>query len=394
MTTPKHNKFSKGKTSGFFPFNQWRFITDNHPVITSKENAPAKQLRRYSALELQMLDGFANMFQCDEREAIRIALYEASRSASEAYELAFRFADTKATDKAHQGRSSKKQWNLPKSEKDKASEAAKEIGITDAEFIRLAIIWLRNGIRSDSIKKFANSKRIAQDDVARQWSRNNQGKPPNEQVASFKKALMEAQALFDYMDEIKLDEWQEKKNERRKVNWPVRKIIDHESATYDIEQTYWFEKLLEGEAEEELKAQLAYACMRNWQLDWDTAILIVEDDCLDMKNPNKMKPMDKLRLIKMGRAKAAKPGDDERAKRWRLEEVREEKAKDWGAYVESLPKTWGAFVMSERLCKKMIGRPDPFPDLPNPLPRDFPKPEDWNPEHVSTDFKRDDIFYG
>ena len=35
----------------------------------------------------------------------------------------------------------------------------------------------------------ANSKRIAQDDVARQWSRNNQGKPPNEQVASFKKAL-------------------------------------------------------------------------------------------------------------------------------------------------------------------------------------------------------------
>ena len=77
------------------------------------------------------------------------------------------------------------------------------------EFIRLAIIWLRNGIRSDSIKKLANSKRIAQDDVARQWSRNNQGKPPNEQVASFKKALMEAQALFDYMDEIKLDEWQE-----------------------------------------------------------------------------------------------------------------------------------------------------------------------------------------
>ena len=74
-----------------------------------------------------------------------------------------------------------------------------------------------------------------------------------------------------------------KQNERRKVNWPVRKIIDHESATYDIEQTYWIEKLLEGEAEEELKAQLAYAFMRNWKVDWDTAILIVEDDCLDMK---------------------------------------------------------------------------------------------------------------
>ena len=87
-----------------------------------------------------MLDGLANMFQCNDREAVRIALYEASRSAPVAHELAFRYADTKAADKAHQGRSSKKQWNLPKSEKDKASQAAKEIEITDAEFIRLAII--------------------------------------------------------------------------------------------------------------------------------------------------------------------------------------------------------------------------------------------------------------
>ena len=92
MTTPKHNKFSKGKTSGFFPFNQWRFITDNHPVITSKEKCSSKTAKAiFSTQELQMLDGLANMFQCDEREAIRIALYEASRSASEAYELAFRF---------------------------------------------------------------------------------------------------------------------------------------------------------------------------------------------------------------------------------------------------------------------------------------------------------------
>ena len=166
-----------------------------------------------------MLDGLANMFQCDERDAIRIALYEASRSASEAYELAFRYADTKATDKAHQGRSSKKQWNLPKSEKDKASQAAKEIEITDAEFIRLAIIWLRNGIRSDSVKKLANSKRIAQDDVARQWSRNNQGNPPSEQVKNLKKALQDAQNLFDYLNEIKDNERHESKKESRSMPW-------------------------------------------------------------------------------------------------------------------------------------------------------------------------------
>ena len=42
-------------------------------------------------------------------------------------------ADTKTTDKAHQGRPLAKQWSLPKSEKDKAPEAAKEIAITDAD---------------------------------------------------------------------------------------------------------------------------------------------------------------------------------------------------------------------------------------------------------------------
>ena len=107
-----------------------------------------------------MLEGLTNMFQCDEREAVRIALCETSRSASSAYELAFRYADAEATDKGHQGRSLERQWRLPKSEKDKASETAKEIGITDAEFIRLAIIWLRNGIRNDSIKRLTKSKLI------------------------------------------------------------------------------------------------------------------------------------------------------------------------------------------------------------------------------------------
>ena len=252
-----------------------------------------------------MLDGLANMLQCDEREAIRIALYEASRSAPVAHELAFRYADTKATDKAHQGRSSAKQWNLPKSEKDKASKAAKEIGIADAEFIRLAIIWLRNGIRSDSIRKLANSKRIAQDDVARQWSRDNQGKPPSQQVASLKKAKMEAQALLDYMNEIKIDEQNEREEDRRFMSRLTVNGVDKELADFDEKIAQWFEELVEGIADEEIKNQLAYAFLMNFKVDWDTAMMIVEDDYLDKKNPNKMKPMDKLRLIKSGREKAA-----------------------------------------------------------------------------------------
>lgn len=284
-----------------------------------------------------MLDGLANMFQCDEREAIRIALYEASRSASEAHELAFRYADTKATDKAHQGRSSAKQWNLPKSEKDKASEAAKEIGITDAEFIRLAIIWLRNGIRSDSIKQLTKSKRIEIDDVAIQWSRDNQGKPPNEQVANFKKALMEAQALFDYMDEIKFDERLKKKKESSSMPWAMRAEIDQVIFNYEAAQDQWFEDLLDGGFIEDVKFQMELSIVRNYNVDWDTASLIVADDLLGKADPKRMKPLEKLELIKKGRMIAA---DQTKIELEKLEAKRAnelaEASTEWGRkYAES-----------------------------------------------------------
>ena len=214
-------------------------------------------------------------------------------------------ADTKATDKAHQGRSSKKQWNLPKSEKDKASEAAKEIGITDAEFIRLAIIWLRNGIRSDSIKKLARSKRIAQDDVARQWSRNNQGKPPSEQVKNLKKALQDAQKLFDYLDEIKDDEQYESKKESSSIPWAMRVEIDQVISNYEAAQDQWFEDLLDGGSIEDVRFQMELSIVRNYNVDWDTASLIVADDLLGKADPKRMKPLEKLELIKKGRMIAA-----------------------------------------------------------------------------------------
>ena len=62
---------------------------------------------------------------------------------------------------------------------------------------------------------------------------------------------------------------------------------------------------------------MAFSFMRRWKVDWDTAFFIFQDDFLDKRDPKKMKPMDKLRLIEMGRAKAAKPEDDERAEKWR-----------------------------------------------------------------------------
>ena len=135
--TSKNNKFNTGRTKGYFPLKRCRFNTEIHPVIQSKERCASSTGKTlFSVQELQMLVGLTNTLQCNEREAIRIALYETSISASNAYELAFGHADTKATDKAHQGRSSAKQWKLPKSEKEKAVQSAEQLGISDSEFLR------------------------------------------------------------------------------------------------------------------------------------------------------------------------------------------------------------------------------------------------------------------
>ena len=215
MTTPKYNKFNTGKTKGYFPLKRWRFNTEEHPVIQSKQKCASSTAKTpFSTQELQMLVGLTNTLQCKERDAVRIALYEAVRSASEAYELAFRYADSKATDKAHQGRSSAKQWKLPKQEKDESEKAAKELGITNQEFLRLAIIWLQRGIRDDNngIKNLANSKLIPFDTTAKEWSRENQGKPPSAAVAKLKKAR-----------DIAYEEAGERNRRINKEKWDARK---------------------------------------------------------------------------------------------------------------------------------------------------------------------------
>ena len=136
-----------------------------------------------------MLHGLSNTLQCSERDAMRIALDETARSAAKAYESAFIYASSESKEKSHQGRSSTKQWRLPKTEKTLAIQTASELGITDAEFVRLSIIWLQQGIRKDEIKRIQNCKIISVDKAAREWSKDNHGNPPIEQVANLKHAL-------------------------------------------------------------------------------------------------------------------------------------------------------------------------------------------------------------
>lgn len=142
MNQPKCQKFNTGKTKDYFPLLRWRFNTERHPVIKSTEKcASSTGKSKFSMQELQMLVGLTNMLQCNEREVVRIALYEAAKSPEKASKDAFA-CFMQSTEKGHQGRSSLKQWKLTKAEKEIAFEAANEPGISESEFVRMAIVWL------------------------------------------------------------------------------------------------------------------------------------------------------------------------------------------------------------------------------------------------------------
>ncbi len=81
MDNNNQNKFNTtSKSKSFFPIKQHRFDSSKHPIIQSNQKCAARMATMLSAQEDQMLEGLINSLQCDQREAIRIALHEASRS--------------------------------------------------------------------------------------------------------------------------------------------------------------------------------------------------------------------------------------------------------------------------------------------------------------------------
>ena len=87
--------------------------------------------------------------------------------------------------------------------------------------------------------------------------------------------------------------------------WAMRKAIDQQISDYLSAQDDFFDDLLVDESIDDLKIQLELSLVRNHDIDWDTASLIVQDDLLDRRDPKKMTSLEKLELIKQGRNKAA-----------------------------------------------------------------------------------------
>ena len=190
-----NNKFNANtKTKAWFSFPKCLFKTENHPVRQSTLKCISSFEAALSVQETQMIDGMTASLQCNEREAIRIALYEATKRASEAYEGYFECARWDTQKRGHTARSRKGKWSLPKIEQEEASLAAKHLKISGKEFVRLAIIWLARGIKAESIIRLTKTPRIPKDDLALNWSRENRGKPASETVKKLKDGRDEAKS--------------------------------------------------------------------------------------------------------------------------------------------------------------------------------------------------------
>ena len=189
MSTNKKTRFNTSpKTKQWFPFAKHLFITDNHPIRKSAEKCSSSIEALFSQQEVEQIKGITNSLQCEMRDAVRIALFEAAKDAKAAHKKSYEKAKSGSAIKGHEGRKTTIRMNLPKVERVAAEAAATELGITSKEFLRLAIIWLADGIKEETIIRLTKSKRVNKDDVAMDWSRNNKGKPPSEATAKLKAA--------------------------------------------------------------------------------------------------------------------------------------------------------------------------------------------------------------
>ena len=108
---------------------------------------------------------------------------------------------------------------MPKVEKEEAVVAAKKLGISDSEFIRMAIIWLQRRICNGTVDVLTNSALIPFDAEAKTsktsktWSRENpgckaQGRIPHPGVAKLKEAAKAAyEEAGDIYEERNKEKW-------------------------------------------------------------------------------------------------------------------------------------------------------------------------------------------
>ena len=192
------NKFNfHSKSREWFPIKQLRFNTDNHPIIKSRKVLRYRMDTLVSQQQELMLVGLTNTLQCSQREAIRIAFYEASRRGSDRVKFAIPYASRYTELQGHTSRTRKIKVALTKEEKANILDLGKQLELSGKEVFRLAFLWMQLELRAGTLKNIHKCRLISQDDLAREWSRSNEGKSRNPNTQQLKKYIELGELLLE-----------------------------------------------------------------------------------------------------------------------------------------------------------------------------------------------------
>lgn len=291
MSTNKNKFNTSKKTKEWFPFAKYLFITDNHPIRQSQDKCSSSIEAIFSQQELEQINGITNSLQCDTREAIRIALFEVIKEAHAAYEKTYEKAKSGSTYKGHEGRKAKKRLTMPLIEKQNALDTAAQLNISIKEFLRLAVIWLADGIKEETITSLTKSRRIGKDTIAYQWSRENRNKPASESVKNLKEAQKNARELQEYTDSLEEEEFS------TELPFVIQSELAREELARSAEQNHFETELLRQHEDMSDIEFLARCKMREFDIDFETAKEFVEDDLNEATMFSKMTSKEKKEFL-------------------------------------------------------------------------------------------------
>ena len=214
-----HNKFNKTLNPsgaepplGWWKFKKNRYITINHPSITTKEKCAFKVETILSPQENQTLEGLTRTLQTSKRDAVRIAIYELGKDVLKAENL-LKYANKETKERGHTSRSVECSCRVIKTEKESAKEIAKTFGISEKEAVRLCIIWLGRKLNEINFR-LTKCKRIGQEQLAREWSKEYDGSG-----SKLKKLKEASHAAYEDAAEKAQSEVQKRQEAAEQMKW-------------------------------------------------------------------------------------------------------------------------------------------------------------------------------
>ena len=167
----KFNK-PKGKTTNF-PIPQYRCIIRKSHSIYSGAKCSFKIKTILSQQEELMLIGLRNTFSVDFRDVIRIAIAEVFTITKENVENTLPYCKAESDKQGHTARTRKYDFRISKQDKETFTNLSKIYNLSEQETVRLVIIHLEKGIRSETITKIKDARMLTQGQAADAYFENN-----------------------------------------------------------------------------------------------------------------------------------------------------------------------------------------------------------------------------